>query len=431
VRHGGFIIAAIAALCCLFPRTGGGEQNAPDPHWVGVGGLVMPTGETTPVRINQLKLTFTAIPPVKRTLEDPRIAEQWEVSTGMILENTSAEPCTLSLALPQVPAAAGAGAPAIDHVIISLDQLRMKTERVDVPGPQIEGLPELVFRHRVAIDFEPGQKHRVDTLFRMPGRTVGNETRMRFIMAGVARFAGDSVGETRFEWEFGDRVRLVPIDGKKLGWIADPPDGTGYWFYDNGRRTKLRIEIENYRPAALVELPVVPAGLGPQGGPKLIGEIRPIEQLSALELKLARWTLLALHGRMFRDPEAREVFEDLPWEDCNPAYRVAHGTAVTARSIDEFTRAHPCSLSCRERRAESVDPYGSAWDKPLCWYSPVHTLAQTQVHDVALREQIRAIEQRLRRVDPQSMTPPKKKRPADPAPAGSGCGCSFAIGSRR
>lgn len=391
-------IAVALGLGLLLPASARAAEI--DPTWEGAGGLVLPLGDPTPVRIDYLKATFTAYPPPRRTLEDPRFAGQWEVSTRMDLTNGSDAPCTLTLGLPQVAADDPDAPPAISHVVISLDEKRMRVQRVDEPGPVVEGVPALEVHHRVSIDFEPGQSRRVDTLFRVRAAFEGGAIRFRFVLAGASRFAGGEVGEARLAWYFRERVRLVAEGGGKLSWIAAPPAGAKHWFFDDGRKSRLQIELPSFRPPSALELAVAAVGLGPEGGPPILGRTRLLEEMSALELRLARSNLLALHGRMFRDPELRRVYEDLPWSECSPAHRVAHGRPVEEATLADFLAAHPCRASCERDRKLPVDPYGSAWEEPLCWYAPLHNLTLTRVVDQEIDQQIKTLEKRLELVEP-------------------------------
>lgn len=415
-------MAVALGIGLLLSPPGSGAET--DPNWEGAGGLVIPLGDPTPVRIDYLKAMFTAYPPPNRTLEDPRFAEQWEVSTRMELTNGSSAPCTLTLGLPQVAAADPDAPPAISHVVISLDEKRMRVERVDEPGPAVKGIRGLEVHHKVSIDFEPGQSRQIDTLFRVRAAFEEGAIRFRFVLAGASRFAGEEIAEARFEWYFRERVRLVEEGGGKVAWIATPPAGARHWFFDDGRKSRLQIELRRHRPGKTLELAAAPVGLGPESGPSILGQTRPLESMSALELKLARWNYLALHGRMFRDPEARRVYEDLPWSECNPAFRVAHGQRVEEATLESFLATHHCHASCETDRKLPADPYGSAWEEPLCWYAPEHNLSLTRVIDPEIKQRIKALEQRLTLVEPPDDTSARAEADED------GCLCR-AIGAGR
>jgi len=416
------IALAVALAITVVAQTGHGADPGGDTLWEGAGGVIMPLGEPTPVRVDLLVASFTAVPPPRRTLEDPRFAEQWEVSTRMELTNGSDAPCSLTLGLPQRAADDPDAPPAIDHAVVSLDHKRLRIERVNEPGPAIPGAPPLVVRHAVSIDFEPGQSRRVDTLFRVRAPFAGGAVRFRFVLGGAQRFAGGEIGRARFEWHFGERVRLTPEDGRQVAWIAEPPEGAKHSFLDDGRETRLALEIEKLKPTATLELAAAPVGLGRDQGAPILGEMRPIESMSALELELARATYLALYGRAFRDPDLREVFEDRPWADCNPAFRVAHGVAIEEQTLADFLATHPCDAGCVADRRQPSDPYGPAFEQPLCWYAPEHNLSLTRVTDPEIEERVRAIETRLEKL----ATAEAASRPA-PEPD-SGCLCS-AVGA--
>lgn len=415
---------ALAVGLFTIPGAGAGDESSPQ-LWDGAGGLVVPLGEPTPVRIDSLTADFTAVPPPDRKLEDPRFAEQWEVSTRMELTNGADAPCTLTLGLPQRAADDPDAPAAIGHVVISLDHRRLRIERVDQPGPVLPEAPPLEIRHQVSIEFDPGQTRRVDTLFQARAPFADGTTRFRFVTGGAARFAGGEIGEAAFEWHFGERVRLVAEDGSEFAWIAEPPDGTKSSFFDDGRKSRLLIEIEKLRAPATLKLAASAVGLGRDRSDPILGRMRPLESMSALELELARSTYLALYGRMFRDDGLRQVFEDRPWSDCNPAYRVAHGIELKEKSLDEFLAAHQCGSSCASDRDQPVDPYGSAWDEPLCWYALEHNLSLTRVTDPEIKQRIRAIEQRR-----ATLATAKAEQEPTP-PADSGCLCrAVGIGRR-
>jgi len=412
------IAFTVASAIGLFTLPGASAGDEPVPQlWDGAGGLVVPLDDPTPVRIDLLKADFTAVPPAGRKLEDPRFAELWEVSTRMELTNGSAAPCTLTLGLPQRTAADPDAPAAIEHVVISLDHRRMRIERVDQPGPVLPGAPPLEVHHKVSINFDPGQTRRVDTLFQVRAPFADGATRFRFVTGGASLFAGGKIGEAGFEWHFGERVRLAKEDGSKTAWVANPPAGSKNRFFDAGRKSRLLIEIEELGAPATLELAAAAVGLGRDRSDPILGQMRPLESMSALELELARGTYLALYGRMFRDEGLRKVFEDRPWSDCNPAYRVAHGVEVTESSLEEFLAAHQCDSSCTNDREQPVDPYGSAWDEPLCWYALEHNLSLTQVTDPEIKQRIRAIEtQQQEQQTPETV-------PATDSPADSGCLC--------
>jgi hypothetical protein len=423
VRHRTTFAIAVAITAFTLVGHGADDENDPQSLWEGAGGLILPLSDKTPVRVDSLEASFTAIAPPKRTLEDPRFAEQWEVSTRMELTNSSAAPCTLTLGLPQRAAAEPDAPPAIDHVVISLDHKRMRVKRVDEPGPAIPGAPPTEIHHRVSVDFEPGQTRRVDTLFRTRAQFHDGATRFRFIFGGAERFAGGEIGRVSFEWHFGTRVRLVEEHGAKAAWVTAPPPGSKHWFFDDGIKTRLLLELEKLHPAATLELAAAVVGLGRDRSDPILGEMRPITSMSALELELARWTYLALHGRRFREPGVREVFEDRPWSDCNPAFRVAHGVKIEEPTLADFLAVHSCDESCISDRKLPVDPYGSAWKEPLCWYAPEHNLSLTRVVDPEIKKRIRAIEERIKTLAPAAVTPESEK------PADSGCLC-IPVGKR-
>jgi hypothetical protein len=418
-------IALASALALIaFTLLGHGAEDDTDPEdlWEGAGGLIMPLGDVTPVRVDLLKASFTALAPAGRTLDDPRFAEQWEVSTRMDLTNTSNARCTLTLGLPQRAAAEPDAPPAIDHVIISLDHKRMRIDRVDEPGPPIPDALPVEIHHRISIDFEPGQSRRVDTLFRTRAPFRDGAARFRFVLGGARRYAGSEIGRVSLEWYFGTRVRLVEESGAKPAWFTAPPAGSKHWFFDDGDNTRLLLELEKLRPGATLELGAAAVGIGTDRNDPIVGEMRPIASMSPLELELARSTYLALHGRTFRDRAIREVFEDRPWSDCNPAYRVAHGTKIAEQTLEDFFATHSCAESCVDDRKLPIDPYGSAWDEPLCWYSPVRSLSSTQVVDPAIKRRVRAIEERIRAITPAQVEPESERS------AESGCACA-AVGA--
>jgi len=407
---------AIALAIALLSIPGVGDEPEID-LWDGAGALIAPLGDPTPIRVDELKADFHAFAPPKRRLDDPRFAAEWEVSTRMMLTNGSDAKQTLTLGLPQRAADNPDGPPPIDHVVISLDHRRMRNQRVDEPGPEISGAPPLVVRHKVSIEFEPGQTRRVDALFRVRAPFRDGAVRFCLVLGGAAGFADGTIGRAIFQWHFGDRVRLALTDGEKLDWIAAPPAGTESSFFDDGRKTRLLVELEKLSVPSTLQLAATAVGSGADRDHPILGQMRPFASMSPLELELARKTLLALYGRMFRDEGMRQVFEDRPWSDCNPAYRVAHGIPIEESSLDEFLATHKCSASCVEDRARPVDPYGPAWDEPLCWYALEHNLSLTRVTDPEIKRRIRAIEQ-LQRAAEQHATA-AEKTPA----RGSGCQC--------
>jgi hypothetical protein len=396
-----------------------GRVAAADDPWAGAGGAPVPIESKTPIVLDLVAVSFTAVPPAGRSLDDVRFADQWEVSIRVDLRNPTGREVRLTLAVPEVPANPGASGPHVPEVVISQDGLRMPIVPQRIAKMPDIGVPCEAFRSLVA-EFAPGQSRRIDVLLRQPAPATERGTVIgRWLGAGLGRFAGKTVPVQRFSWHFGDRVRLA------CGEAPAPLDTPGVTrrFFDDGWRSRLELEARDATPWTEFEIEARAAGpgLAPERA-CLPGRPRPIAEMTRTELAVARALLLAVHGRSLgRDPEAR-LFEELPWQACNPAFRLARGEALPDRRIEALIAEASCPVDCRRRRAAPADPFGDPWTEPLCWYSPDRNLERTAVRDPRRRALLKEIELRL------------AAGPADPAAGQTGkidetpggCGCAGA-----
>jgi len=417
-----------AVLLAAAPVARGGDAGpAADSGWGGASGFPAPMEGGAPVEVSRAKAIYTAIPPRDHGLEDPRFAERWEVLLGMTLVNASEERASVTLGLPEVPLDPASGEPVIGGATFTLDGRRAACEEVDEPGPEIPGAPRFRVSRKLEVELEPGRERRVEAFFRTPARVEDGATVLRVIDAGLFRFAGGSVDDLKIEVRFGERVRLVEHRGERFRLAVDPPPGVETWFFDDGRNTRMQIGSKGHAPGrGRIELAARPVGLRSDrpGGPSLLGEMKPLARMTPAELETARLLYLALHGRIFFDREILSMFADRPWNECHPGYLVAHGRPLGASTIEEFLSTRECDASCDERRRKSVDPYGSPWEEPVCWYSPVKNASRTQVKDPEIIARLAEID-RLQKADAERDAP----GPGDRAQGAGGCGCRAAAGA--
>ncbi|MFO8074406.1 MAG: hypothetical protein R6V85_21300 [Polyangia bacterium] len=448
-------ITVAVALLCAAPSSAalagdaatepGSEENGGAP---GTSGVLIPLDAETGVELKRVSIRCDAIPPPRRTIYEPRFADEWELSVRMDLANPTNRAVQLELALPELAGEEESGYGGIGQVIFSLDELRLPVRARDVEDLPYPGSGRVVSSRRFSVDFEPGAAHRVDTLCRVPAPAgPDGSIRLHVLIDGVHRFGGDPDPPLRIEVGFGERVRLVALRGERPGWIADPPDGAEVRFRDDGDNSALRASYDTAAGLGDIELAARSVGPGTERGKAaILGETIPVERMNALELELARATYLAMRGRTLREEQLRELFEELPWESCNPAYRVVHGKPLETDDLEEALQSEPCGeTSCGEVRRRDRDPFGPAWKPPLCWYSPVRSLSLTRVKDENDLKLVRAIEARLRELGETPPGPavlrPRKRRDrssgeseksAGPEesdePARGGCGC-IAAGS--
>jgi hypothetical protein len=396
-----------------------GQPGEAEGTWAGAGGALVPIEDRTPIAIDLVAVSFTAVPPPGRRLEDPRFAGQWEVSVRLDLRNPTDRDVRLTLALPEVPAAPGAEGPHVPEVVISQDGLRMPLIPRRVGGLPDLGLPCEAFRSLV-LEFAPGQAKRVDTLLRQPAPEDGSGAVVaRWLGAGLGRFAAGTAAVQRFSWHFGDRVRLV------RGYGISPLEAPGATsrFIDDGAHTRLEVGLRDAAPLTAADIAARAAGpgLAPQHV-FLPGRPRPVEEMNRAELAIARGLLLALHGRRLQRAAEARLFEELPWEECNPAFRLARGEPLPDVPLATLVSGTSCAVDCRSRRAAPADPGGDPFAAPLCWYSPDTQPERTAIRDPGRRAALVEIERRLRAADGEE--------PAAAGTAGTG-GCGCATGARR
>ncbi len=411
---------AFAAAAIL--AAAGRDASAQD-TWAGAGGAPVPIEDGTPIVLNLVAVSFTAVPPPGRPLDDPRFAAQWEVSVRIDLRNPTERDVRLTLAVPEVPVKPGAEGPHVREVVISQDGLRMPIAPRRFEGLPDIGVPSEAFRS-LTVELAPGQERRIDVLFRQPAPVTEHGTEIaRWLGAGLGRFAGKIVPIQRFSWHFGDRVRLVRGDGTR---DFDFPGATTR-FLDDGWRSRLEVEVRDAAPWTTFDIEALAAG--PGMAPKRValpGRPRPAAEMNRTELAVARALLLAIHGRSLGRAPVAELFEKLPWGACNPAFRLARGESLPDRPIEKLVAESECSRDCRGVRAAPADPFGDPWADPLCWYSPNSNLERTTVRDPVLQALLRDVEQRL---EPTKAAPALATKAGPPEDEPGGCGCT-AAGSR-
>jgi len=404
-RHTIPIIASIILL--------GGQASADD-LWAGAGGAPVPVDDGTPIVLELLAVSFTAVPAPNRQLHDPRFAEQWEISSRLDLLNPTDREVSLTLAVPEMPAEPGAAGPHVREMVISLDGLRLRI----VPR-RFDDLPDIglsceAFRSTV-VDFAPGQRRRIDIILRQPAPSLDDGSVVaRWLGGGLDRFSGETIPVQRLSWHFGDRVRLRR---DRCSPALDRP-GARVRFFDNGWRSRIDFETRNQAP--LTSFDIAAEAAGPGRAPDhlaLPGAPRPVADMNRAELVIARALLLAVHGRMLGDvPEAR-LFEDLAWGPGNPAFRLARGEPLPDLPVETLIADARCPAGCRRIRSRPVDLFGDPWADPLCWYSPDHNRVRTDIRAPEWRAMLADIERRLSEFDAAG------RRAA-------GCGCA-SRGSRR
>ncbi|HUT78377.1 MAG TPA: hypothetical protein VM285_11855 [Polyangia bacterium] len=412
-----FLVVALALLLA-------GRTAAADDTWAGAGGAPVPVENKTPIVLELVAVSFTAVPPPARKPEDPRFAKWWEVAVRIDMRNPTDRAVRLTLAVPEVPAGPGAPGPHVPEVVISQDRLRMPIVPRRVEKMPDIGVPCEAFR-TVVVEFAQEQRRRVDVLLRQPAPVGEHGTVIaRWLGAGLGRFAGKTVPVQRFSWHFGDRVRLVRGAGASS---LDTPGATRR-FFDDGLRTRLEVEIRDAVPWTTFDIEARAAvpGMAPTRV-ALPGQPRPPAAMNRAELGIHRALLLALHGRALgRAPEAR-LFEELPWDACNPAFRLARGEPLPDRPIEALIAEAACPGDCREIRVAPADPFGDPWAEPLCWHSPDRNLERTAIRDPARAALLRDIEQRLKSMDAAPAKAAGKAAP--PADRPGGCGCT-GVGGR-
>jgi hypothetical protein len=452
-----FAVPVAVALLCAAPLSAAlaGDAaakpvNEKNDGALGASGVLIPLGAKTDVELKRVSVHCDAVPPPRRTIYEPRFAEKWEISVRIELNNPTDRAVRLELALPELAGEKKSGYEGIEQVIFSLDGLRLPVRARDVEELPYPGSKRVVSLRRFGVDFEPGAAHRIDTLCRVPAPAGPNGSiRLHVLMDGAHRFGGDEEPPLRIEVGFGERVRLVALRGERPGWIANPPDDAEVRFRDDGDNSALLAEYGS--AAGLDDIELAARSVGPgtaRGKAAILGETIPLERMNALELKLARATQLAMRGRTLRDEQLRELFEELPWEPCNPAYRVTHGKPLKTDDLAKALGSEPCGeTSCGELRRRDRDPFGPAWEPPLCWYSPVRSLTLSRIRDEEDLKLVRAIEARLRELGEPPLGPPvlRPRKSGNPSskesdkspspgkseePSAGGCGCT-AAGSGR
>jgi hypothetical protein len=403
----------------LAPRAEGRSGEAA--LWEGAAGALFPLEKGTPVAVVDEELSFTFVAPPRRGLADPGLAGSCEVAMTATLRNTSDRPVKVTLAVPEIPAGGPAPAPAIRELAFFVDGTRMPGARVDEKGPRVAGAPTFRVLRTLEVAFEPSQVRHIGSLFWMAAPRADDRTLLRFVWGAQSRFGGGVLGGVKLTFFFGDRVRLVPENGRPWDLISPGPPGSRSYFYDDGRNSRLGIIARNMVPAPTLEFAVAPEGpLLAGASPRNIAPgMRPAREMSRPELELALAVYRAAYGQVLRDRTLDGVFEKRPWGPCNPAYVVAHGRKLGAPSIAAFLEANRCQASCTSERARPKDPYGERWQDPLCWYSPVSSMPRSMITDPDIRGKADAIEKLLARTAPKA-----EKKP-------SLAGCESVNGTKR
>ncbi|MDD5306613.1 MAG: hypothetical protein PHU25_04760 [Deltaproteobacteria bacterium] len=402
-------------------------KDGDDPAlWAGTAGAVFPLDKGTPIALVEEELSFTFVPPPRRVLENPRLAESCEVSIVATLRNTLDKPVEVTLAIPEIPRTDPSGAPAIREIDFSVDGRPLRDAAVDMAGPRIPGAPASRVFRTVKLPFEPLKTRTFAALFRMAAPFVGGVTHVRFLAGAQAGFSGGTVGRIKMSFLFGDRVRFVPEEGRTWDLASGDVPGVRSFFYDDGRNTRLKIVARDMAFPATLAFAVTPQGpvFGGTSERRIAQGMRPSDKMTPSELELALATYLAAYGRPLGNEISRLALEERPWGPCNPAYLVAHGEGFGARSVREFLKANACPVNCAEERRKPKDPYGERWRDPVCWYSPVGSLPKTMVTDPLIREESAAIGARLARMTAKAKRAASGGKAGLTGYSGKGCGCA-------